>query len=79
MRIEFYLNPVFNSFSHENFDNAQKMSEKELKLKSEEIYRLKNELESLKRHLNEKDRFEKEILNNQQLSSSKKSSSLKMK
>jgi hypothetical protein len=51
-----------NSFSKSN--------ELELKLKTDEIQRLRSELDSLKKHLNEKEKFEKELINNHQLSSS---------
>jgi chromosome segregation ATPase len=48
--------------------NSSKLShERELKLKIEEINRVKNELESIKKRYDEKEKFEKEILNNHQL------------
>ena len=48
--------------------NSSKLShERELKLKIEEINRIKNELESIKKRYDEKEKFEKEILNNHQL------------
>jgi hypothetical protein len=51
-------------------NSISKSNELELKLKTEEMQRIRTELDSLKKHLNEKEKFEKELLNNHQLSSS---------
>ena len=48
--------------------NASKQSfERELKAKNDEIFKLKNDLDSVKKRYDEKDKFEKEILNNHQI------------
>lgn len=39
----------------------------ELKLKNDAVFKAKNELDSIKKRYEEKDKFEKEILNNHQI------------
>ena len=51
-------------------NSYSKSNELELKLRTDEIQRLRSELDLLKRHVNEKDKFEKELITNHQLSSS---------
>jgi len=41
--------------------------EMELKLKNDAVFKAKNELDSIKKRYEEKDKFEKEILNNHQI------------
>jgi len=55
------------SFKCVKLNSAKLSHERELKLKIEEINRVKNELESIKKRYDEKEKFEKEILNNHQL------------
>lgn len=55
-----------NSFQG-NLSQAKSAYELELKLKNEAIFKAKNELDSIKRRYEEKDKFEKEILNNHQI------------
>jgi chromosome segregation ATPase len=57
---------MIDSFQ-ETLNSAKLSHERELKLKIEEINRVKNELESIKKRYDEKEKFEKEILNNHQL------------
>lgn len=45
----------------------QKNYEREIKLKTDEILKFKTELESIRLRYDEKDKFEKEILNNHQI------------
>ena len=56
--------------NQESMDSATKLNEREIRLKTDEIQKLRTELDSLKKHLNEKDKFEKELLSNHQLNSS---------
>lgn len=59
-----------NSHHQDTYTSVNKTFEKELKLKTEELNRVKAELETLKKQYDEKDKFEKEILNNHQLNMS---------
>ena len=56
----------FDDF-HGNLSQAKSAYELELKLKNEEVFKAKNELDSIKKRYDEKDKFEKEILNNHQI------------
>ena len=55
-----------NSFQG-NLSQAKSAYELELKLKNDSIFKAKNELDSIKKRYEEKDKFEKEILNNHQI------------
>ena len=52
---------------HNNLNQTKSAYELELKLKNDAVFKAKNELDSIKKRYEEKDKFEKEILNNHQI------------
>jgi hypothetical protein len=62
---------LLQSHHQDTYTSVNKTFEKELKQKTEDLNRVKTELETLKKQYDEKDKFEKEILNNHQLNMSK--------
>ncbi len=50
-----------------NLSQTKNAYELELKLKNDAVFKAKNELDSIKKRYEEKDKFEKEILNNHQI------------
>jgi hypothetical protein len=64
-------NIKLNSSNQDSWSLRIKNIEKDLAQKNEEVLRLKNELDGIKKRYDEKDKFETEILNNHQNNLSK--------